>query len=46
MTTGPGQACDTVCCTTFGVVLGTGRAAAGLGIATDFPKLRAREESE
>ena len=36
MATGAGEACDAVCCTTFGVVLGAGRAAAGLGVAADL----------
>ena len=40
MATGAGEACDAVCCTTFGVVLGAGRAAAGLGVAADLSCLR------
>lgn len=39
MTTGAGEACDAICCTTLGVVLGARRAAAGLGIAADLPEL-------
>ena len=31
--TGAGEACNAVCCTTFGVVLGAGRAASGLRVA-------------
>jgi len=40
MATGAGEACDAICCTTFGVVLGAGRAAAGLGVAADLSCLR------
>lgn len=40
MATGAGKACDAVCGTTFGVVLGARRAAAGLGVAADLPELR------
>ena len=40
MATGAGEACDAVCCTTFGVVLGAGRAAAGLRVAADLSCLR------
>ena len=43
MATGAGEACDAVCCTTFGVVLGAGRAAAGLGVAADLSSLRVEE---
>lgn len=40
MATGAGEACNAVCCTTFGVVLGAGRAAAGLRVAADLSCLR------
>jgi hypothetical protein len=39
MATGAGEACDAVCCTTFGVVLRARRAAAGLRVAADLPGL-------
>lgn len=41
--TGAGEACNAVCCTTFGVVLGARRAAAGLGVASDLSCLRVGE---
>ena len=46
MATGAGEACDAVCCTTLGVVLGARRAAAGLGVAADLSCLRAGGESQ
>ena len=46
MATGAGDACNAVCCTTFGVVLRARRAAARLRVAADLPGLQARKERE